>query len=170
MTRGIVIVAALGSNRVIGRDNGLPWRLGSDLRHFKALTLGKPVIMGRKTFESIGKPLPGRVTIVVTRDPVFAAEGVEIAYSLSDAIARAESVAETLGADEIIVAGGAEIYAQAMPLAARLEITEVDAAPTGDAVFPPIETSAWCEICRDAHQPSDRDDHAFTFVTYRRRS
>ena len=169
MTREVVIVAAVGSNNVIGQDNGLPWRLGSDLRHFRALTLGKPVIMGRKTFESIGKPLPGRATIVVTRDSAFAAEGVEVAHSLADAFACAERVAEMLGADEIIVAGGGEIYAQAMPRAARLEITEVDAAPSGDAVFPAIERDVWSEICREPHPSSDRDEHAFTFVTYRRR-
>src|ERR1700735_876624 len=121
----ILIVAAIAENGVIGRGNALPWRLKSDMQHFRALTMGKPVVMGRKTYLSIGKPLPGRTTIVVSRDRNFAAAGIVVAPSLDAALATARGDALRRGAHTIVVAGGAEIYAQAMPLAARLVVTRI---------------------------------------------
>ena len=132
----IVLVAAIAENGVIGSGNTLPWRLKSDMRHFRAITMGKPVIMGRKTYLSIGKPLAGRTTIVVSRDPTFAAPGILVAPSLDAAFAAARGDALRRAANEIIVAGGAEIYAQALPHATRLAITWVHKPVEGDARFP----------------------------------
>ena len=132
----IVLVAAVGENNVIGRAGQLPWRLKSDLRHFRALTIDKPVIMGRKTYESIGKPLDRRTNIVVTRDPNFSAPGVLTAPSLQTALALARKDAKKRGVDEIMIIGGSDIFAAAMPLADRLEITHVHAAPRGTSISP----------------------------------
>jgi dihydrofolate reductase len=164
----IVLIAAITENGVIGRRNGLPWRLKSDLQHFRALTMGKPVIMGRKTFLSIGKPLPGRTSIVVSRDRNFAAPGIVVAPNLEAAFAAARGDALRRGADEIIVAGGAEIYAQAMAAAARLAVTEVHKSVEGDARFPTIDRSVWQEIARTEQQPGAEDEAAFAFVSYGR--
>jgi len=139
MTRPLTIVAAVAENGVIGRDNKLIWRLRSDLRRFRDLTWGKPMIMGRKTFDSIGKALSGRRTVVVTRDRGFAADGVDAAHGWPEALARAEELADELGAAEIAVVGGAEIYRQALPQARRLHLTLVHASPEGDAVFPDFD-------------------------------
>ncbi|MBV9246017.1 MAG: dihydrofolate reductase, partial [Methylobacteriaceae bacterium] len=141
----LALVAAVASNGVIGARNGLPWHLRSDLRHFRALTLGKPLIMGRRTFLSIGRPLPGRQTIVLTHDRRFEAPGVTVAGTLPEAIARAGDIARQLGAAEIIVAGGGEVYAQTMGCAAALHITEVELAPQGDTFFPPLDAAIWRE-------------------------
>jgi dihydrofolate reductase len=154
----IVLIAAIAENGVIGRGNALPWRLKSDMRHFRTLTIGKPVIMGRKTYLSIGKPLAGRTTIVVTRDRSFAAPGVVAAPSLDAAFGAARG-------DAIVVAGGAEIYAQSMPQAQRLFITQVHARVDGDARFPPIDPKLWQENARAEHKPGDEDECAFAFVT-----
>ena len=132
----IVIVAAMGRNRVIGVDNGLPWRMRSDLRQFRAATMGKPMVMGRKTYEAIGRPLPGRDSVVVTRDASFFAEGVHAMDSLEGAFVLADMLARAKAADEVIVAGGATVYAEAMDFADRLLITEIDLEPEGDAMFP----------------------------------
>lgn len=167
---GVTIVAAVATNGVIGRGNELVWRLPSDLRHFKALTLGKPVVMGRRTFQSIGRALPGRTNIVVSRDRAFAAEGVETAGDLGTALARARAVAAASGATAVAVIGGGEIYAQAMALADRLEITEVALAPEGDTVFPPIDPASWEETARVAGGRGERDEADFAFVSYRRRT
>jgi dihydrofolate reductase len=164
----IVLIAAIAENGIIGRRNGLPWRLKSDLQHFRALTMGKPVVMGRKTFLSIGKPLPGRTSIVVSRDQNFAASGVVVAPALEAALAAARGDALRRGIDEIIVAGGAEIYAQAMADATRLAITEVHKPVDGDARFPAIDRDTWHEVDRIAQQPGADDEAAFSFVTYRR--
>ena len=164
----IVLIAAVAENGVIGRGNGLPWRLKSDMLNFRALTMGKPVVMGRKTFLSIGKKLQGRTTIVVSRDPNFAAPGIVVAPSLAAAFAVARGDALRRGVDEIFVAGGAEIYAQAMAAATRLAITEVHKAVEGDARFPAIDRTVWQEIARDEHEPGAEDDAAFAFVTWRR--
>ena len=129
----ITLVAAVSENGVIGRGNALPWRLKSDMQHFRAVTMGKPVIMGRKTFLSIGKPLAGRTNIVVSRDPAFAAPGVLVAPSLDVAFAAARGDALRRQVGEIVVAGGADIYAQAMPLAARIAMTYIHRAVEGDA-------------------------------------
>ncbi|MBL8574579.1 MAG: dihydrofolate reductase [Hyphomicrobiaceae bacterium] len=165
----VIIVAAVARNRVIGRGNELVWRLPSDLRHFKAVTLGKPVVMGRKTFQSIGRALPGRPNIVVSRDAGFAAEGIETAPDLATALARARAVAAASGADAVAVIGGGEIYAQAMGLADRLEITEVDLAPEGDTLFPAIDPRLWREVARLEGIRGERDEAAFSFVSFERR-
>ena len=164
----LMLVAAVADNGVIGRDNALPWRVKSDLARFKALTLGKPVVMGRKTFQSIGKPLPGRTNIVVTRDPTFAAAGVIATASVAAALACAQGDALRRGADGIAVIGGTEIFAQTMDLADSLEITEIHARPPGDTHFPPIDQSAWREVGRIAPAAGPQDEAAFSFVTYRR--
>jgi dihydrofolate reductase len=165
----IVIVAAVGDNSVIGNAGQLPWKLRSDLRHFRALTLDRPVIMGRKTFQSIGKPLDRRGNIVVSRDPTFRPDGVEVAASFEAALDLARKDAETRGADEIMVIGGSDIFAKAMPLADRLEITHVHAAPAGDVFFPAIDPKLWREDKREAREAGPNDDAAFTVATYLRR-
>ena len=164
----ITLVAALAENGVIGRDNGLPWRLKSDMVHFRAITMGKPVVMGRKTFLSIGRPLPGRTTIVVSRDGGFAAPGIVVAPSVEAALTVARGDAVRRGADCIIVAGGADLYAQTMPLAERLHITYVHRAVDGDVYFPAIDRSVWHETARDEHAAAAGDDAAFAFVIYQR--
>jgi dihydrofolate reductase len=170
MTVPVVLVVAVARNGVIGVENGLPWRLSSDLKHFKALTMGQPIIMGRKTFQSIGKPLPGRETIVVTRDAAAAfGDGVHAAASVPAALDLAQDLAARMNAPSVAVIGGGEIYAQSIAHADRLEITEVDAAPEGDARFPEIDAARWQEIAREPHQAGPKDDHAFSFVTLTRR-
>jgi dihydrofolate reductase len=158
----ITIVVAVARNGVIGRDNDLIWRLRSDLRRFKALTMGKPLLMGRKTFASIGRPLPGRHTIVLTRDTGFAVPGVAVAHDWAGAMAAAD------GAEELMVAGGAEIYALALPHAERIHLTEVDLAPEGDTVFPLFDRSLYRETQREAHPPGEHDACGFSFVDLER--
>jgi dihydrofolate reductase len=165
---GIVLVAAVAENGVIGRDNALPWRLKSDLRHFRALTIGKPVLMGRKTFMSIGKPLPGRTNIVVSRNLAFAAPGVIVARDLASALTAAHGDALRRGVGEVMVIGGGDIFAALLPHAHRLEITHVHARPAGDAVFPAIDAKVWHATSRTEHAPGPDDDAAFTVVTYQR--
>ena len=168
MNLNIVLLAAIAENGVIGRANGLPWRLKSDMQHFRKVTMGKPVMMGRKTYQSIGKPLPGRTTIVVTRDAAFAAPGIVVAPSLAEALETARGEALRRGADAVVVAGGGEIYAQAMPLATQLWITEVHKRVDGDARFPAIDAQSWRETARSEQQPAADDETAFAFVTYKR--
>lgn len=167
--RPIVMVVAVARNGVIGRDNGLPWHMRSDLKHFKQATMGKPLVMGRKTYLSIGRPLPGRDTIIVTRDPGCRPEGTHQAGDLDGAIALADRLAEARGADEIVIAGGGSIYAAAMPRADRLIVTIVDLAPEGDARFPAIDATQWRETGRTAHPRGEGDDAGFEIVTYTRR-
>lgn len=164
----VILVAAVARNGVIGNGNALPWRLSSDLKRFKALTLGKPMIMGRKTFESIGKPLPGRETIVVTRDGGFRPEGVRVAASIAGALDLARERAQAMGAQAIIIAGGGEIYAQTIALADRLEITHVELEAAGDARFPAIDGTVWREAGREVHPAGPLDEAAFAFVGYER--
>lgn len=159
----LALIAAVAENRVIGRNSQLPWRLSTDLKRFKAVTWGKPVIMGRKTFLSIGRALPGRTTVVVTRDPGFTAEGVVVARDLDDALDRAEAAAEQMRASEIMVAGGAELYAQTLDLADRLYLTTVHAQPEGDALFPTFDEKEWRVILTDRLRASDRDEYATTY-------
>src|SRR5580704_12522812 len=135
----LVLVAAVAENGVIGRDGGLPWRLKTDLRRFRALTVGHPVVMGRKTYLSFGKPLKGRTNIVVTRDPAFAAAGVVVAPNLEAALEAAQGDALRRGAAAIVIGGGADIYAATIERASRLEITRVHARPEGDTEFPAID-------------------------------
>ncbi|MFN3675163.1 MAG: dihydrofolate reductase [Sphingomonas pseudosanguinis] len=149
----IVFVLARARNGVIGRDGKLPWHLPADLKHFKAQTMGKPMIMGRKTFESFPAPLPGRRHIVLTRDPHWAAEGAEVAHDVDAALALA-------GPGEVAIIGGAEIFALFLPRADRIELTEIDAAPEGDAMVPAF--TGWRELSREAHPAEgDRPGHAF---------
>jgi dihydrofolate reductase len=155
-------------NGIIGANGGLPWRLSSDLKRFKALTWGKPLVMGRKTFESIGRVLPGRETIAVTRDPAFAPPGVFVAHNLDAALDLATERTYAVGADEIIIGGGAEIYAQTIARASRLFITEVALDAEGEARFPPIGPHEWREISRETGERGERDDADFAFVSYER--
>jgi len=160
----VALIVAMGENRVIGRAGALPWRLPEDLKHFKSLTMGKPIIMGRKTFRSIGRALPGRANIVVTRDRAFGADGVDVVHSLDDALATARDAAGALGADEIMVIGGAEIYAGALGRAGRVYLTEVHAAPDGDAFFPMFDPAEWTETSRKRHPGAGADGPAYSFV------
>ncbi|MEX0851974.1 MAG: dihydrofolate reductase [Bauldia sp.] len=162
------LIAAVAENGVIGRGDGLPWRLASDLKRFRRITMGKPVVMGRRTFESIGKALAGRTNIVVTRRAGFAADGVGIAGSLDDALAKARRQAEHDGVDEVVVIGGAEIYRAALPLAERLYITHVAGAPDGDARFPAIDPALWRAVSREGVAAGEGDSAATTFVVYER--
>lgn len=168
MTVRIVLVAAVAENGVIGRDNDMPWRLPSDLRHFRAVTMGKPVIMGRKTFESIGRALPGRDNLVVTRNTGFLAPGAELCHSLDAAITKAESLARDRGVAEICVIGGGTLYAAAIDRAARLHITEVKAAPEGAVRFPEIDLSEWREVAREGPIRHEGDSATISFVVYER--
>lgn len=158
----IVLVVARADNGVIGRDGALPWHLPRDLAHFRALTLGKPVIMGRRTFEAIGRPLPGRHNIVLTRSATWQQPGVERASGIQAALAIAGD------APEIMVIGGGEIYAAALPLAHRIELTQVHAKPSGDAHFPALDPLLWREEWREAHS-AQGDQPAFTFTRLSRR-
>jgi dihydrofolate reductase len=164
----LALIAAVARNGAIGAGGALPWRLSSDLQRFKALTMGKPLIIGRKTFQSIDRPLPGRAIVVVTRDEGFAAEGVEVVRDIDAALLLAETRARAAGVDEIIVAGGGEIYAQTIARAGRLYVTEVDLAPQGDAFFPPIDPALWREVKRERNARGPRDDADFAFVEYGR--
>jgi dihydrofolate reductase len=164
----LVLVAAVADNDVIGRDGGLPWRLKSDLRHFRAVTMGKPVVMGRKTYLSIGNPLKGRTNIVVTRNRDFAAPGVLVAPSLEPALEAARGDALRRRADAIAVIGGAQIYRQTLERADRLVITRVHLRPAGDTKFPPIDPAVWKETERNEHQPGPEDPAGFTAIVYER--
>lgn len=164
----LVLVAAVAENGVIGRAGALPWRLKSDLRHFRAVTINHPVIMGRKTFLSIGRPLKDRTNIVVTGDATFAAAGIVVAPTLDAAVRVAEGDALRRGVADVMVIGGADLYLQSIDAASRLEITRVHLQPDGDVVFPPIDASRWCETARRQHPAGPDDDAAFTTLTYER--
>jgi dihydrofolate reductase len=164
----IILVAAVADNGVIGRGNEMPWRLKTDLKSFRALTMAKPVIMGRKTYSSIGKPLAGRTTIVVSRDRSFAAPGVLVAPNLDVAFEAARGDALRRSVDAIMVVGGADIYGQALLRADRLEITHVRASPEGDSIFPAIDGKIWRESARRDHPAGPDDAYPFSFVTYER--
>jgi dihydrofolate reductase len=159
----LAIYATVAENGVIGKDNGLPWRLATDLRRFKAVTWGKPVIMGRKTFDSIGSPLPGRTTIVISRDPSFSPQGAIVVRDLEAALDAADASAVSMRASEIMVAGGAEIYEQTIDLADRLYLTTVHASPEGDTRFPAIDESEWKAVVTERLRASDRDTAATTY-------
>jgi dihydrofolate reductase len=150
----ITVLAAVGANLVIGRDGQMPWHLPEDLAHFKAVTMGYTMVMGRKTYDSIGRALPGRRTIVITRQPGWHAPSVEVAHSLPEALALA-------GPADVFVIGGSEVYREAMPYADQMLLTEVEQSPEGDAFFPAFQASDWREVSREAHQ-------GFAFVTYAR--
>ena len=157
----VSLIAAMAENRVIGRDNQLPWRLSADLQHFKALTMGKPIIMGRKTYESIGRPLPGRTNIVITRDSAFQAEGCEVVHSIEQALAAAR------GFEEVMVIGGAELYRQMLDHADRLYLTLVRAEVEGDALFPELGQQ-WHEVERESRKADDKNQFDYDFVILER--
>ena len=165
----IVLIAAVADNGVIGADGELPWRLKSDLKRLKALTIGRPIVMGRKTFASVRRPLPGRTNIVVTRDTGFRSPGALVTTSLPDALAIARADALRRSVAEIAVIGGAEIYAQCLDVADRLELTEVHVRPEGDTRFPAIDNAQWDEVSRVPNPAGPDDSAAFTYVTYCRR-
>jgi dihydrofolate reductase len=162
----IVIIAALAQNRGIGFGNAIPWRLSADLKRFKSLTTGHYVVMGRKTFESIGKPLPNRISLVVSRQEGYRAEGCRICDSLEQAIAIAQHDG---GAGTLYIIGGGQIYEQALPLAHRLELTEVSASPQADAFFPEFKKEEWIEVFREEHAPDEKNQYPFAFVTLERK-
>lgn len=176
MSAPLAIYAAIAQNGVIGDHDRLPWRLPSDLKRFRALTMGKPLLMGRKTFQSIGRALPGRETIILTRDRDFdpasvsgEAQGVHVAHGLEAALALAQARAAAMGADEIILAGGADLYKDLIGRADRMHLTLVDANPPGDVRFPTIDWSHWSEAQRIRPRPDVRDETTFTFVDFHRR-
>ncbi len=162
----LALIAAHAQNRVIGLDNRMPWHLPADLRHFKALTLGKPVIMGRKTWDSIGRPLPGRLNLVVSRQSGLCLEGAEVCASLHDARMRAEQWAREQGAAEVMLIGGGQLYAEGLADAARLYLTRIDLCVQGDAFFPEY-TSAWRCVDSQAH-PAGEQTPAYVFETWER--
>lgn len=162
----LALIWAMARNRTIGRNNALPWYLPEDLKYFKRVTLGKPVIMGRKTWESIGRALPGRTNIVISRDAGFQAEGVRVVQSLEQALALAEKISLIDGAEEAVVIGGAQIYALALPHADRLYLTQVHADVEGDAHFPPLDLAPWHVVGREdfAAQGSNPYDYSFLIL------
>jgi dihydrofolate reductase len=153
-------IVAMASNRCIGRDNTLPWRLPADLQRFKRLTMGHTLLMGRKTYESIGRPLPGRTMLVVTRQQGWAPEGIEVAHSLEEALARARG-------DEVFLAGGAQLYEQAMDRVGRLYLTRIDREYEGDTFFPEVDLSSWRLTAEERHPATDTTP-PFAFLTYER--
>ena len=162
------LVVALAANGVIGRDNDLPWRLSGDLRRFKEITIGKPVVMGRKTFESIGRPLPGRTNIVMTKDLGYSAPGIKPAYDFSNAVTIGKIAAAQAAVDEIMVIGGARIYSEALPLADRLYITEVHCEIEGDVTFPNFNSADWFEVSRTHCSAEINETCDYSFVVYDR--
>lgn len=158
--RDIALIVAMARDRVIGLDNALPWRLSSDLQRFKTLTMGCPIVMGRKTFESIGRPLPGRRNIVLSRNAQLTFDGVEVMASLDDAL--------SVDAQRVFVIGGAEIYAQAAARATHIFLTQVDAHVDGDARFVDVAWEAWSLDAYEAHQADDRNEHNYTFFDFER--
>jgi dihydrofolate reductase len=165
----LALIAAVAENGIIGRDNKLPWDLPEDLKYFKRVTLGKPVVMGRKTWDSIGRPLPGRTNIVVSRQPDLAIEAGHVGADLRSALQLAESIGLIDGCDELMVIGGSELYALALPLAQRLYLTEVHAQVTGDASFPDWNREEWMETRRERHDASETNPFDYSFVVYDRR-
>jgi len=162
------LVVAVAENGVIGRAGRLPWRLSSDLKSFRRLTMGKPVIMGRKTFQSIGKPLDGRDNIVLTRDPQFRPPGVLVAATIEEAAELARGLAGRRGVADVMVIGGADIFRLALPLATRIYLTRVHARPEGDTVFPEPDPAEWREVSRDPLPQGARDEHPATLIVLER--
>ena len=167
MARLAMIVAA-AENGVIGRDNALPWRLPEDLRYFRRVTMGKPVIMGRRTFDSIGRALPGRCNIVVSANPAFAAEGVRVVHGFDEALAEASAVAESDGAEEIMLIGGARLYALGLPRVERIYLTRVHGDVSGDIVLPPVDWAQFREVAREDHAACGDNPWDYSFLVYDR--
>ena len=158
----VSLLVASAENDVIGRDNALPWHLPADLKRFKALTMGKPMLMGRKTFESIGRALPGRTSLVLSRSPEWRHEGATVVRSLEEALERVS------GAPELVVIGGTEVFRLALPRACRIYLTRVHARPSGDAVFLPLDPREWREVARERREPDERNRYAVTFLELQR--
>jgi dihydrofolate reductase len=166
----LALIVAQSQNRVIGRNNKLPWHLPEDLKYFKSVTMGKPVIMGRKTFESIGRPLPGRPNIVITRDTGYSQAGITVVHGLEEAIGQAEALCHINGREEALVIGGSEIYAQALPLSQRLYLTQVHHEVMGDAYFPAFERDSWQQVGRDDFEASGPNPYSYSFIVYDRKA
>jgi dihydrofolate reductase len=164
------LIWAMAENRVIGRENSLPWRLPNDMHHFMKTTMGRPVIMGRKTFESMKAPLPGRTNIVLTQNAQWQREGIQVVSTLDEAISLAESQGLIDGVDEVMVIGGAQIYELALPLADRLYLTTVHAEPQGDVFFPSVDLSGWQVVEEERCEADERHSSAYTFQTLERAS
>lgn len=166
----IALIVAMARNNAIGKDNSMPWHLPEDLRYFKRMTLGKPVVMGRNTFESIGRPLPQRPNIVITRNGSYRINGATVVHSLDAALMLGQTLLQGQGEEaELMVIGGAQIYAQALPLAQRLYLTEVQAEPEGDAFFPAFAREEWRELRRETHKACEHNPHDYDFVVLERR-
>jgi len=165
----IALVVAVGENGVIGRNGGLPWRIPSDLKAFRRLTMGKPVIMGRRTFETLKKPLDGRENIVVTRASKLAHRGCWTVASIAEALEFGRRLAAETGAGEVMIIGGGELYQAVLPFAQRIYWTEVHASPAGDTFFPELETGAWCEVSRSERTKGETDEFAWTLKVLERR-
>ena len=165
----ISIVVGIANNNVIGMSGGMPWHLSSDLKRFKQITLGNPIIMGRKTYESIGRPLPGRLNIVITRNEGYGTEGIEIVGDLDVAIVRAQEWAAENSSREICIIGGGEIYRQALPQCDRLHVTHIDASPDGDTLFPEIDEKIWSKTHQKRHSFGEKDTAATRYVVYERK-
>ena len=159
--KDVALIVAMASNRVIGRDNALPWTLPSDLARFKSVTMGCPIVMGRRTYDSIGRPLPGRRNIVLSRDPDLALPGCEVMASLDEAL--------SIDVPRLFVIGGAQIYAQALPLATELFVTQVRAEVEGDTWFPEVDWNEFALIDYAAHASDERNDHDYAFFNFKRR-
>ena len=164
-TLPLSLIAALGENRVIGVDNSMPWHLPGDFKYFKATTLGKPIIMGRKTWDSLGRPLPGRLNLVVSRQTDLALEGAEVFPSLEAAVERADAWAREHGADELMLIGGAQLYAQGLAQADRLYLTRVALSPEGDAWFPAFDENQW-KLVSNLPNPAEGDKPAYNFEVW----
>ena len=162
------LIVAAAENGVIGRNNKLPWHLRSDLQYFKRITMGKPILMGRKTFESIGRPLPGRSNIVISRNPDYHADGVTVVTSLDQALALAQDIALIDGGDELMVIGGAQIYAEAMGRAERIYLTLVHGNPAGDACLPAIDSATWRQLSGERFVAGEGDDFDYSLLVYER--
>ncbi|WP_069081540.1 dihydrofolate reductase [Pseudomonas sp. TCU-HL1] len=167
-TLPLCLIAALAQNRVIGRDNQLPWHLPADLKHFKAMTLGKPIIMGRKTWDSLGRPLPGRLNLVVSRQSGLVLEGAEVLPSLEAAVQRAEAWAREEDAEELMLIGGAQLYAEGLTAADRLYLTRVELAPEGDAYFPEVSQQEW-RLASSIEHEATTDTPAYAFEVWEKR-
>lgn len=164
----LVMVVAVAENGVIGREQQMPWRISGDLKHFKAVTMGKPVVMGRKTFESIGKPLPGRTNFVLTNDRRWHAEGAVVAHSLDEILRLANEDAKKAGAREIAIIGGSSLFRELLPSVSKIELTEVHAAPEGDIYFPAFDRAAFRETRREGPMQGEKDEYAYSVVTLER--
>jgi len=169
MTVKIAMIAGVAENGVIGSDQTIPWRVPSDMAFFKRTTMGKPIVMGRKQYETVGKPLPGRTNIVVTRQQGYQPEGVQVFHDLDVALAEARSIAAADGVDEIMIIGGGQLYAQLMPRADRLYITHIDLSPAGDVLFPAIAPEQWTVVDLPEVAPSPRDEATYRVKVYERR-